>query len=151
MSIEHLDRFDFMACLEKIKQGYSDTKYVDVDDICIFLRKIKKTLFHLIDSLNEAQDTVGLSSVLEDVFDIILLIHERTKDKVDLLEEFNAIHDILERYEIYLGIKMKLQILREVHEQCSVYYSRSTDELEKAREKRQENRITSDDYEFLKG
>jgi len=144
------DRFEFMHCLGTIKQGFHDSKYVDVDDICRFLKMIRSQLYDIIEQLNTDRDTVGLSSVLEDVFAVILLIHERTKDKNDLLQEFNDIHEILERYETGFGLKMKLQILKEVDGKCKIYYQRPVDELERAKEKRQEDRITADDYSFLR-
>ena len=137
---EYADRYEFMACLQGINQEYNNTKYVDLDDICRFLRLIKDKLFSIIDQLHQQDDSVG----------IIITIHERTREKVDLLEEFNNIHEILDRYEEHLGLKMRLSILKEVIEQCKIYDSRASDVIEKAKEYRQQDRITREDYSFLR-
>lgn len=142
------DRTDLMYCLNKIKEDFSAKLYVETDDICIFLKKIKPVLYRFLEDLGEYNDTVGQSIVVEYVIETIMVIYNKIEHKEDILDEFNTINHLLGQYNPSSTIRMNLEILKKITEQCKIYFDRPIEEIREMRRKEGQN-ITREDYQFL--
>lgn len=147
---EYRDRFDFIQCLENIKNDYSGKSMIWTDDICFFLSKIKPLLYNILDDLVQKDDIVGQKSVIEQVFEVIMVIYNQIDtSKIDILEEFNVINNLLKDFNIYDDVRTQLNILKTVTEQCNIYDKRQVEKEDKKVEEREE-KLTKYDFQFLR-